>query len=199
MSETVNLTKGENINLTKEAPGLKNAVVGLGWDVLESAGSADLDAMVLLLGADGKVRSSQDFIFYGSAKVDGKIKTVDGSVEHTGDNLTGEGDGDDEQIKVNLETVAADVERIAFIVDIYNARSKNQNFGQVKNAFVRLFNGDDQTEIVRYDLSEDYSGKISVVVAELYRNNGEWKFKALGEGSSEPAATYAREHGVSIS
>lgn len=199
MSETVNLTKGENINLTKEAPGLKNAVVGLGWDVLESAGSADLDAMVLLLGADGKVRSSQDFIFYGSAKVDGKIKTADGSVEHTGDNLTGEGDGDDEQIKVNLETVAADVERIAFIVDIYNARSKNQNFGQVKNAFVRLFNGDDQSEIVRYDLSEDYSGKISVVVAELYRNNGEWKFKALGEGSSEPAATYAREHGVSIS
>ncbi|EON33787.1 tellurium resistance protein tere [Gordonia terrae C-6] len=171
----------------------------MGWDVLESAGSADLDAMVLLLGADGKVRSSQDFIFYGSAKVDGKIQTADGSVEHTGDNLTGEGDGDDEQIKVNLEAVAADVERIAFIVDIYNAQSKGQNFGQVKNAFVRLFNGDDQNEIVRYDLSEDYSGKVSVVVAELYRNNGEWKFKALGEGSNEPAATYAREHGVSIS
>lgn len=199
MSETVNLTKGENINLTKEAPGLKNVVVGLGWDVLESAGSADLDAMALLLGADGKVRSAKDFIFYGTSKIDGKIKSVDGSVEHTGDNLTGEGDGDDEQIKVSLDTVPADVDKIKFIVDIYQAQSKNQNFGQVKNAFVRLVNGDDQSEIVRYDLSEDYSGKIAVVVAELYRNNGEWKFKALGEGSAVPAGEFAREHGVTVS
>lgn len=196
MSETVSLTKGENINLTKEAPGLSKIVVGLGWDMLESASTADLDAMALLLKEDGKVRGNGDFIFYGMTKIDGKLKTADGSVEHTGDNLTGEGDGDDEQIKVDLSLVPADVAKIVFLVDIYQAQSKGQNFGQVKNAFVRLVNGDDNSEVVRYDLSEDYSGKTDLVVAELYRHNGEWKFKAVGEGNTEGAAKFARDHGV---
>ena len=142
MSETVKLTKGENINLSKEAPGMNQVVVGLGWDVNEGV-SADLDAMCFLLTTEGKVRSAKDFIYYGMDRVGGKLATADGAVEHTGDNLTGEGDGDDEQIKIDLSKVPADVDRIVVLVDIYEAAQKNQNFGQVKNAFVRLVNGSD--------------------------------------------------------
>lgn len=191
----VNLTKGENINLTKEAPNLKNAVIGCGWDVHEGV-SADLDAMAFMLNKDGKVRSDKDFIYYGMDKHNGKLASTDGSVEHTGDNLTGEGDGDDEQIKVNLSAVPEDVDKIVFLVDIYQAQQKNQNFGQVKNAFVRLFDGDTNQEIVRYDLTEDYAGKTDVTVAELYRSNGEWKFRAIGEGDTKGAQGHATALGV---
>jgi tellurium resistance protein TerD len=148
--------------------------------------------MALLLKEDGKVRNSKDFVFYGN------LKDEVNSVVHSGDNLTGEGDGDDEQIGIDLTTVPADVARIKLIVNIYQAAAKNQNFGQIENAFVRLVNSADNAEVVRYDLTEDYSGNVSVIVAELYRNGADWKFKALGEGSNEDAAVIARGLGVSV-
>lgn len=195
MSEVVKLTKGENINLSKDAngaeTGLKKVNVGLGWDTNGGSGAAfDLDASVVLLKEDGKVRNNKDFVYFNN------LKSEDGSVEHTGDNLTGEGDGDDEQIKVDLSTVPADVNKIQFVVNIYEAKSRNQNFGQVSNAFVRLFNPDGNEELVRYDLTEDYSGKISVTVAELYRNGADWKFKALGQGHDTEVVEVVRALGV---
>lgn len=189
----ISLQKGANVNLTKSAPGLTKALLGLGWDARSTDGAAfDLDASALLLGANGKVRSDADFVFYGNKA------TADGSVTHGGDNLTGEGDGDDETITVDLTKVPADVERIALVVSIYEANERSQTFGQVRNAFIRLANADTNTEEVRYDLSEDYSTETAVIFAEIYRNNGEWKFKAIGQGFGDGLAGVARDFGVSV-
>lgn len=194
MSSTISLVKGENINLTKDNPGLSKVLLGLGWDANDGSSHAfDLDAMLLALKADGKVRRDSDFVYYGN------LTGVDGAVKHTGDNLTGAGDGDDEQIKVDLAAVPADIDRLTLLVDIYQAASRgNQNFGQVKNAFIRLVDEATGTEIVRYDLAEDFSRETTVLFADLYRNDGEWKFKALGTGSQDGVAGIGRNHGVAV-
>ena len=176
----VSLSKGQKVDLTKGNPGLSKIIVGLGWDTNKYDGRADfdLDAAAFLLAANGKVASDSDFVFYGN------LKHSSGGVEHMGDNLTGEGDGDDEQIKVNLAAVPASVDKISFTVTIYEAESRKQNFGQVSNAYIRIVDETSNAELIRYDLGEDFSVETAVVVGELYRNNGEWKFNAIGSGSS---------------
>lgn len=187
------LQKGANLSLTKEAPGLTRATVGLGWDARSTDGSAfDLDASAILVGADGKVRGNSDFVFYG------QTQDADGSVVHQGDNLTGEGDGDDEQIVVDLTKVPADVERVVFTASIYEADQRSQSFGQVRNAFIRVVDAGSDNEVVRYDLSEDYATETALVFAELYRNNGDWKFKAVGQGYSNGLAGIAGDFGVQL-
>ncbi len=174
----ISLAKGGRVNLSKEAPGLTKMVVGLGWDANASdSGSAyDLDASVFLIGANGKVASEKDFIFYNN------LKSADGSVEHTGDNLTGEGDGDDEQVIVDLTKVSADVQEIIFVVTIDSADTKGQNFGQVSNSFIRLINEDTVEEVAKYELDEDYSSETAIEFGKLYRKDGSWRFQAVGTG-----------------
>ncbi|GAA4366612.1 TerD family protein [Paeniglutamicibacter cryotolerans] len=187
------LTKGSNLSLTKADPGLTQALVGLGWDPRTTTGAAfDLDASALLLGADGKVRSSADFIFYNQPSA------ADGSVVHQGDNRTGEGAGDDEQVLVDLGKVAADVERIMFVVSIDQAEARGQNFGQVRGAYCRVVNQASEQEIVRFDLSEDAAPETAMVFAELYRHNTEWKFRAIGQGYATGLAGVAGDHGVQL-
>jgi tellurium resistance protein TerD len=187
----VSLSKGGNVNLSKEAPGLANIVIGLGWDVRATDGAAfDLDASAFLLNADGKVRSDSDFIFYNN------LKSVDGSVEHTGDNRTGEGEGDDEQIKVALTTVPADVDKVAITVTIDEAETRGQNFGMVSSAFIRVVNAANNSEIARYDLSEDASTETAMVFGEVYRNGADWKFRAVGQGFAGGLGPLARNYGV---
>jgi tellurium resistance protein TerD len=189
----VSLSKGGNVSLTKEAPGLTAVTVGLGWDVRTTTGTDfDLDASALLLDATGKVVSDKHFVFFNN------LKSPDGSVEHTGDNLTGEGEGDDEAIKVNLATVPAEVERIVFPVSIYDAETRQQSFGQVRNAFIRVVNQAGGTEIARYDLTEDASTETAMVFGELYRNGAEWKFRAVGQGYASGLRGIAQDFGVSI-
>ncbi|MFJ8043511.1 TerD family protein [Kitasatospora sp. NPDC096147] len=189
----VSLSKGGNVSLSKEAPGLTAVVIGLGWDVRSTTGTEfDLDASALLLGADGKVRSAGDFVFFNN------LKSADGSVEHTGDNRTGEGDGDDEQLKVDLAAVPADVQRITFPVSIYDGAGRGQNFGQVRNAFIRVVNQAGGAEIARYDLSEDASTETAMVFGELYRNGAEWKFRAIGQGYASGLAGIAQDFGVAL-
>ena len=173
----LSLTKGGNLSLTKEAPGMTKVLVGLGWDARSTDGQDfDLDASAFLLKADGKVRADSDFIFYN------QLKSVDGSVEHTGDNRTGEGDGDDEAIKVDLSKVPAEIDKIAFTVTIHEAEARRQSFGQVRNAFIRIVNQDTNVEVGRYDLAEDASTETAMIFAELYRHGAEWKFRAVGQG-----------------
>lgn len=173
----VNLVKGQKVELTKGNAGLKQLVVGLGWDVSRFDGdNFDLDASAFLLGADGKVHSTGNFVYFNN------LHDVHNCVKHLGDNLTGAGDGDDEQIVVDLDKVPADVEKIDFAVTIYDAERRKQNFGMVSNAFVRIVNKDTNEELVRYDLSEDYSVETAMVMGQLYRHNGEWKFNAVGAG-----------------
>ena len=174
----INLSKGQKVDLTKGNPGLTKIMVGLGWDVnaFDSGSAFDLDAAAFLLGASGKCPTERDFIFYGN------LKHSTGAVEHMGDNLTGEGDGDDEQIMVDLAKVPANIERIAFTCTIYDAENRRQNFGQVSNAFIRIVDQSTGTELIRYDLAEDFSIETAIVVGELYRHNGEWKFNAIGSG-----------------
>ena len=173
----LSLTKGGNLSLTKEAPGMTKVLVGLGWDARSTDGQDfDLDASAFLLKADGKVRADSDFIFYN------QLKSVDGSVEHTGDNRTGEGDGDDEAIKVDLSKVPAEIDKIAFTVTIHEAEARRQSFGQVRNAFIRIVNQDTNVEVGRYDLAEDASTETAMIFAELYRHGTEWKFRAVGQG-----------------
>jgi tellurium resistance protein TerD len=187
------LSKGQNLSLTKEAPGLKKALVGLGWDPRATDGQEfDLDASAFLLGANGKVRSSADFIFYN------QMSSACRSVNHTGDNRTGEGDGDDEQIQVDLSLVPADVQRIAITVTIHDADQRRQSFGQVSNAFVRIVNEETGAEVVRYDLSEDASTETAMIFAELYRHNGEWKFKAIGQGYAGGLKAMCDQYGIAI-
>jgi tellurium resistance protein TerD len=191
----VSLTKGGNVSLTKEAgpAGLTSVTVGLGWDLRSTTGTDfDLDASALLVGANGKVRSDADFIYFNN-----KV-AADGSVEHTGDNLTGEGDGDDETIKVNVGSIAADVDKVVFPVSIYDAESRSQSFGQVRNAYIRVINQANGTELARYDLSEDASTETAMVFGELYRNAGEWKFRAVGQGYASGLSGIAKDFGVNV-
>jgi tellurium resistance protein TerD len=190
---SVSLSKGGNVSLTKEAPGLTAVLVGLGWDARTTSGADfDLDASALILGASGKILSDSHFVFFNN------LTSPDGSVEHTGDNLTGEGEGDDEVIKVNLAAVAAEADRIVVTVSIYDAESRAQSFGQVRNAYIRVVNQADNTELTRYDLSEDASTETAMIFGELYRNAGEWKFRAVGQGYSTGLAGIARDFGVNV-
>ena len=187
----LSLSKGGNLSLSKEAPGMTKVLVGLGWDARSTDGQDfDLDASAFLLKADGKVRADSDFIFYN------QLKSVDGSVEHTGDNRTGEGDGDDEAIKVDLSKVPADIDRIAFTVTIHEAEARKQNFGQVRNAFIRIVNQDNNNEVARYDLAEDASTETAMIFAELYRNGAEWKFRAVGQGFAGGLKPLAESYGL---
>ena len=173
----MSLQKGGNVNLSKEAPGMKKMLIGLGWSMRATDGDAfDLDGSVFLLGAGGKVRSDADFVFYN------QNKSSDGSVVHSGDNRTGEGEGDDETITVELDKVPADVEKIAVCVTIHDAEARRQNFGMVSRAYVRCVDAITNAEVARYDLSEDASVEAAMVFGEIYRHNGEWKFKAMGQG-----------------
>jgi len=189
----ISLTKGGNVSLTKEAPGIKNVTLGLGWNPRATDGAAfDLDATAFLLGSNEKVRMDSDFIFFNNKK------SADGSVVHTGDNLTGEGDGDDETLTVDLEKVPADVQKIVFAVTIYQAAERNQNFGQVSNAYIRVINNADSKEVARYDLSEDSSVETAVIFGELYRNAAEWKFRAVGQGFKGGLGPLAGSFGVNV-
>lgn len=190
----INLQKGQKVDLTKGNPGLSKLIVGLGWDTNKYDGGADfdLDASAFLLGDNGKVPSDSDFIFYSN------LQHSSGAVVHTGDNLTGEGDGDDEVIKVDLSKVPASISKIDFTVTIYDAESRGQNFGQVSNAYIRVVDETTGTELIRYDLGEDFSVETAVVVGEMYRNNGEWKFNAIGSGFSGGLAALCRNFGVNV-
>jgi len=189
----VSLKKGGNVSLTKTAPNLKNVLIGLGWEARATDGEDfDLDASLFMVGENGRVRSDSDFIFYG------QLKAPNGSVEHTGDNRTGVGEGDDEAIKVYLDKVPAHVMRMVITVTIYEAEPRRQNFGQVRDAFVRIVNMDNDQEVARFDLSEDYSTETAMVFGEIYRYGGEWKFKAVGQGYSGGLYALATQHGVNI-
>jgi tellurium resistance protein TerD len=189
----VSLSKGGNVSLTKEAPNLTAVVVGLGWDARTTTGSDfDLDASALLTDEQGKVLSDQHFVFFNN------LRSPDGSVEHTGDNLTGEGEGDDEVINVNLAGVPAEVVKIVFPVSIYEAESRQQSFGQVRNAYIRVLNAADQRELARYDLTEDASTETAMVFGELYRHGGEWKFRAIGQGYASGLRGIAQDFGVNV-
>ena len=178
---TINLTKGSNIDLSKEAPAMTNIHVGLGWDANRFSGPAfDLDASVILVGSSGKLEKDSNFVYFRN------LKSPCGSVIHTGDNLTGDAEGDDEVIRVDLTKVPQDVVRIVFAVNIYDAQNRGQNFGMVENAAIRLVNEADQHEVARFDLTEDASGNTAMVFGELYRNGTSWKFKAIGQGFSGP-------------
>ena len=189
----VSLAKGGNVSLTKEAPGLTAVLVGLGWDARSTTGTDfDLDASAILLDSAGKVLSDAHFVFFNN------LTSPDGSVEHTGDNLTGEGDGDDEAIKVNLAGVPAEVDKIVFPVSIYDADGRGQSFGQVRNAFIRVVNQAGGAEIARYDLSEDASSETAMVFGELYRHGTDWKFRAVGQGYATGLRGIATDFGVNV-
>ncbi|TDD76793.1 TerD family protein [Actinomadura rubrisoli] len=189
----VSLAKGGNVSLTKAAPNLNAVSVGLGWDVRATTGADfDLDASALMLTGAGKVMSDQHFVFFNN------LKSPDGSVEHTGDNLTGEGEGDDESINVDLTGVPPECERIVFPVSIYDADNRQQNFGQVRNAFIRIVNRSDGNELARFDLTEDASTETAMVFGELYRHSGEWKFRAVGQGYASGLAGIALDFGVNV-
>lgn len=188
----ISLKKGQKIDLTKGNPGLTNILVGLGWDVNKYDGGADfdLDASVFLVDANGRATSDSDFVFYNNPN------HPSGAVQYMGDNKTGEGDGDDEQIKIDLSKVPANIERIAFTVTIYDYETRKQNFGQVNNAFIRVVDESKNEELIRYDLSEDFSIETALVIAELYRNNGEWKFQAIGSGFQGGLSALCANYGL---
>ncbi len=188
----INLTKGQKVSLTKGNPGLKKIMVGLGWDVnqFDTGADFDLDASVFLAGANGKCPTEKEFIFYGN------LEHTSGAVKHMGDNLTGEGDGDDEQIEVDLSLVPANIEKIAFTVTIYDAENRHQNFGQVSNAYCRIVDENTNEELIRFDLGEDFSIETAVVVGELYKHNGEWKFNAIGSGFQGGLAALCGHYGI---
>ena len=190
----ITLAKGQKVDLTKSNPGLKNIIVGLGWDVNKYDGgfSFDLDTAAFLTDANGKVTTDTDFVFYNN------LRHPSGSVTHLGDNLTGVGDGDDEQIKVQLDVVPAQIQKIDFTVTIHEALQRNQNFGQVSNAYIRVLDETTGQELIRYDLGEDFSIETAVVVGELYRYNGEWKFNAIGSGYQGGLAALCGNFGINI-
>ncbi|WP_462186837.1 MULTISPECIES: TerD family protein [unclassified Frankia] len=189
----VSLSKGGNVSLTKEAPGLTNILVGLGWDVRSTTGADfDLDASAIACRADGKVASDGHFVFFNN------LKSPDGAIEHQGDNLTGEGEGDDEAIMVNLTTLPSEIDKIVFPVSIYDADSRQQSFGQVRNAFIRIVNGAGGSEIARYDLTEDASTETAMVFGEVYRHGADWKFRAVGQGYASGLTGIARDFGVNV-
>lgn len=189
----ISLQKGGNVNLSKEAPGMKKMTLGLGWDTRATDGAEfDLDASAFMLNAAGKVRSDADFIFYNQPK------SVEGAVQHSGDNRTGAGDGDDESIIVDLSLVPADVEKIAVCVTIHAAEERRQNFGMVSSAYIRCINAENNAEVAKYDLSEDASVETAMIFGEIYRNSGDWKFKAIGQGFAGGLGPLAKNFGVSV-
>ena len=191
---SISLQKGQKVDLTKGNPGLSKIIVGLGWDVKKYTGGADfdLDAAAYMLGGDGRVTKDIDFIFYNN------LKSQCGSVQHMGDNLTGEGEGDDEQIVVDLSKVPANIEKIAFTVTIHEADTRKQNFGMVLNSYVRIVNEVDSREVLRYDLGEDFSIETALVVGEIYRQAGEWKFNAIGSGFKGGLKALCQNFGINI-
>ena len=190
---SVSLSKGGNVSLEKVAPGMVKMVIGLGWDSRATDGvDFDLDASAFLLNETGKVVDDSSFIFYNN------MKSVCQSVEHAGDNTTGEGDGDDESVKVDLSKVPENVAKLAIAVTIHDAESRNQNFGQVSNAFIRVVDEATGVEAARFDLSEDYSTETAMIFGEIYRHNGAWKFKAIGQGFNGGLKPLAQEYGVNI-
>lgn len=190
----INLAKGQRVDLTKGNPSLKNIMVGLGWDVnaFDSGNAFDLDAAAFMLGENGKCPTEKEFIFYGN------LEHQSGAVKHMGDNLTGEGDGDDEQIQIDLSKIPANVSKVAFTVTIYDADVRRQNFGQISNAFIRIVDEVTNQEIIRYDLGEDFSIETAVVIGELYRHNGEWKFNAIGSGFQGGLAALCGYYGIEV-
>ncbi len=189
----ISLTKGGNVSLTKEAPGITKTTVGLGWNPRVTDGAAfDLDAIAFLVNESGKVRADNDFIFFNN------LKSSDGSVVHNGDNRTGEGDGDDETLSIDLSKVPADVAKVIFAVTIYDGQTRNQNFGQVANAYIRVINDAGGSEIARYDLSEDSSTETAMIFGELYKHGSEWKFRAIGQGFFGGLGPLAASYGVSV-
>ena len=190
----INLTKGQKVDLTKKNPGLKKIMVGLGWDVnqYDTGYDFDLDAAAFMLDANGKCPTEKEFVFYGN------LTHVSESVKHMGDNLTGAGEGDDEQIEVDIPSIPANIERIAFTVTIYDADVRHQNFGQVSNAFIRIVDESTGAELIRYDLAEDFSIETAIVVGELYKHNGEWKFNAIGSGFQGGLAALCGNYGISV-
>ena len=190
---SISLAKGGNVSLSKEEPGLTQILIGLGWDTRSTDGADfDLDASAFLLNEANKVRSDADFIFYN------QLRSSDGSVEHTGDNRTGEGDGDDEALKVNLAQVPAGVQKVSIAVTIHDAESRRQNFGMVQNAFIRVVNDATGREIARYDLTEDASVETAMIFGEVYRHGSDWKFRAVGQGFAGGLAPLARNFGVNV-
>lgn len=190
----INLSKGQKVDLTKGNPGLKNIMVGLGWDAntFDSGADFDLDAAAFMLGTDGKCPTDKDFIFYGN------LEHISGALTHMGDNLTGEGEGDDEQIQVDLSKIPSNIERIAFTVTIYDAEPRRQNFGQVSNSFIRIVDESTGIELIRYDLCEDFSVETAVTVGELYRKDSEWKFNAIGSGFQGGLAALCGHYGIEV-
>ena len=190
----ITLSKGQTVSLTKGNPGLKHIVVGLGWDTNKYDGGFDfdLDSAAFLLDENGKVNADTDFVFYNN------LKHSSGAVEHLGDNLTGEGDGDDEQVKVDLSLVPQNISKIAFTVTIHEALERRQNFGQVSNSYVRVIDEDTNQELLNYELGEDFSIETAIVVCEIYRHNGEWKFNALGSGFEGGLEALCKNFGVNI-
>ena len=189
----ISLQKGGNVSLSKTDPNLNNVLIGLGWSARISDGiDFDLDASLFMVTENNKVRNDSDFIFYN------QLKSTCGSVEHTGDNKTGDGDGDDEAIKIALVDVPAEIKRLVVAVTIHEAESRKQNFGMVQEAYIRIVNNESNTEIARFDLSEDYSTETAMVFGEVYRHNGEWKFRAVGQGFAGGLAAVATQHGVQI-
>lgn len=190
----VSLSKGQKISLTKGNPGLKKVVVGLGWDTnaFDTGAAFDIDSSAFLLTDSGKVSKPEDFVFYGN------LNHPSGAVKHCGDNLTGAGDGDDEQIKIDLSAVPAEITKIDFTVTIHEAESRRQNFGQINNSFIRIYNEETGEEILRYDLGEDFSIETAAVFGELYKHNGEWKFNAIGAGYQGGLAALCASFGVDV-
>lgn len=190
----ITLAKGQKVDLTKKNPGLKNILIGLGWDTNKYDGGYDfdLDTAAFLVDSNNKVTNDGDFIFYNN------LKHNSGAVEHLGDNRTGQGDGDDEQILVNLASVPQDVNKVEFTVTIHEALERRQNFGQVSNSYIRVLNKDTNEELIKYELGEDFSIETAVVVAEIYRHNGEWKFNALGSGFEGGLQALCRNFGINI-
>lgn len=190
----ISLVKGQRVSLTKDNSGLSDITVGLGWDtnMYDGGGDFDLDAVVFLLGENGNVQSDADFVFYGN------LTHSSGAVIHSGDNRDGDGEGDDEQIKVNLSAIPANISKVVFGVTIHEANERGQNFGQVSNAFIRVVDVSTGDEILRYDLAEDFSVETAVVVGELYRRDNEWKFAATGSGSSGGLVALCRNFGVNV-
>jgi len=190
----VSLQKGQKVDLTKGNAGLKNIFIALGWDINKYDGGYDfdLDASAFLLGESGKVQSDSDFVFYSN------LKHSSGSIEHSGDNLTGGGDGDDEVIHVDLSKIPANVSKIDFTVTIHDADIRSQNFGMVSNAFIRVVNASNNEELIRYDLGEDFSIETAVVVAEIYRHGAEWKFNAIGSGFAGGLRALCLNFGVNV-
>ena len=190
----INLSKGQKVDLTKGNPGLKNIMVGLGWDVnaFDTGADFDLDAAAFMLGSNGKCPTDKEFVFYGN------LEHPSGAVKHLGDNRTGDGEGDDEEMEIALVDVPANVERIAFTVTICEAESRRHNFGQVSNAYIRIVDKDTNQELIRYDLGEDFSIETAIVVGELYKHNGEWKFNAIGSGFQGGLAALCGHFGIEV-